>query len=105
MEKDVAEVDTEVDTVVMNPPFGTKVRNKDREFLLKAFSLSKKVFSMHKTSTLDFLVELVKKSAWNLDEVLKFRFMLKQTMPFHSKEKHYVDVCCLCCSHGNVSRR
>lgn len=41
-----------VDTVVMNPPFGTRVKGVDLEFVRRALSVaSTAVYSLHKTST------------------------------------------------------
>lgn len=44
------------DTVVMNPPFGTKRHGIDMQFLFTAINLAKHtVYSMHKTTTRDFI--------------------------------------------------
>ena len=41
-----------VDTVVMNPPFGTRKKGADMEFLSAAMKVaSQAVYSLHKTST------------------------------------------------------
>lgn len=41
-----------VDTVVMNPPFGTRKKGADMEFLSAAMKVaSRAVYSLHKTST------------------------------------------------------
>jgi predicted RNA methylase len=41
-----------IDTVIMNPPFGTRVKNADMIFLKAAFDVaSSSVYSLHKTST------------------------------------------------------
>ncbi|XP_058722376.1 uncharacterized protein LOC131594300 isoform X2 [Vicia villosa] len=43
-----------VDTVVMNPPFGTRKKGADLEFLSAAMKVaSQAVYSLHKTSTRD----------------------------------------------------
>ncbi|MFA4640829.1 METTL5 family protein [Pyrococcus kukulkanii] len=44
---DVSEFSEKVDTVVMNPPFGSQRKHADRPFLLKAFEVSKVVYSIH----------------------------------------------------------
>ena len=41
----------EFDTVVMNPPFGTRNTGIDTIFLLDAMKISSVVYSLHKTST------------------------------------------------------
>ncbi|CAN0900116.1 rRNA N6-adenosine-methyltransferase METTL5 [Linum grandiflorum] len=41
-----------VDTVVMNPPFGTRKKGADMDFLSAALKIaSQAVYSLHKTST------------------------------------------------------
>ena len=44
---DVTEFDRRVDTVVMNPPFGSQRKHADRPFLLKAFEVADVVYSIH----------------------------------------------------------
>ena len=44
---DVSEFSEKVDTVVMNPPFGSQRKHADRPFLLKAFEVSNVVYSIH----------------------------------------------------------
>jgi len=44
---DVSEFDERVDTVVMNPPFGSQRKHADRPFLLKAFEVADRVYSIH----------------------------------------------------------
>ncbi|AMM53283.1 METTL5 family protein [Pyrococcus kukulkanii] len=44
---DVSEFSEKVDTVVMNPPFGSQRKHADRPFLLKAFEVSEVVYSIH----------------------------------------------------------
>jgi hypothetical protein len=41
------------DTILMNPPFGTRNTGIDSQFLIKAMSNAKVVYSLHKTSTRD----------------------------------------------------
>ena len=41
------------DTVVMNPPFGTRNTGIDTAFVLKGMEYSNVVYSLHKTSTRD----------------------------------------------------
>jgi len=44
---DVSEFGERVDTVVMNPPFGSQRKGADRPFLLKAFEVADRVYSIH----------------------------------------------------------
>lgn len=55
-----------VDTVVMNPPFGTKRAGVDIAFLVRAARLaSSTVYSMHKSSTRDYVK--MKTVEWGVD--------------------------------------
>ena len=44
---DVSEFNRRVDTVIMNPPFGSQRRHADRPFLTKAFEVADTVYSIH----------------------------------------------------------
>lgn len=44
---DVSEFSKKVDTVVMNPPFGSQSKHADRPFLIKAFEVADVVYSIH----------------------------------------------------------
>ncbi|WP_297506192.1 METTL5 family protein [Thermococcus sp.] len=46
-EGDVSEFSAKVDTVIMNPPFGSQIKHADRPFLKKAFEISFSVYSIH----------------------------------------------------------
>jgi predicted RNA methylase len=79
-----------VDTVVTNPPFGTKANNAgmDLRFLRAATRLARRaVYSFHKTSTRDFLMRLVQQE-WgykNVKVVAEMKFELPQTYKFHKE--------------------
>ncbi|WP_048055248.1 METTL5 family protein [Pyrococcus sp. NA2] len=44
---DVSSFKVKVDTVIMNPPFGSQRKHADRPFLLKAFEISDVIYSIH----------------------------------------------------------
>lgn len=52
---DVSEFTTKVDTVVMNPPFGSVKARADRVFLRKAVELSSNIYSIHNLKSADFV--------------------------------------------------
>ncbi|CAG2067455.1 unnamed protein product [Timema podura] len=80
------------DTVVMNPPFGTKHnRGIDMEFVRIALSMaSTSVYSLHKTSTRDHV--LTKAADWGVKArvLAQLRFDLPASYKFHRKQS--VDV-------------
>uniref|UniRef100_A0A0B7A7U8 Methyltransferase small domain-containing protein n=1 Tax=Arion vulgaris TaxID=1028688 RepID=A0A0B7A7U8_9EUPU len=75
------------DTVVMNPPFGTKHNQGiDVEFLKAGLLLSRHaVYSLHKTSTREHILK--KASDWGVEAkvLAELRFDLANTFKFHKK--------------------
>lgn len=83
------------DTVVLNPPFGTKDNaGIDMAFLQQALRFTHgAVYSMHKTATRDYIVRRARES-WKVDvQVLsQLKFEIKHQFRFHRKERLYVEV-------------
>jgi len=94
--QDISDFNTKVDLVVQNPPFGTKVRHNDREFLIKAFNVSDLVYSFHKSETKQYILDLSKRKGFIVENYWNFRFPLKATYGFHVKKLKYIDVSCFC---------
>jgi putative methylase len=88
---DITNFDTKVQTVIQNPPFGTKTEHIDRIFLEKAMQVSDNIYSLHKTSTLDFIRRFSEKKGFGINEV-KLGLPLKKTMPFHKQKIKIIDV-------------
>ncbi|KAJ4434811.1 rRNA N6-adenosine-methyltransferase METTL5 [Periplaneta americana] len=82
------------DTVIMNPPFGTKHnRGIDMKFLQTALDLATtSVYSLHKTSTRDHI--LTKAADWGVKaQVLaELRFDLPASYRFHKKQSVDIEV-------------
>jgi len=91
---DVKDFDKRVDTVIMNPPFGTKNEHSDREFLEKAFQIGDVVYSFHKSETKDFIERFSKDKNFKITQVIDFKFPLKATMKFHRKRIERINVSC-----------
>ncbi len=92
--QDVNKFDEQVDLVVMNPPFGVKVRHMDKIFLKKAFKVGKVVYSFHKTESKKFLESFSKDNNFKITNTFDFNFPLKATMSFHSKRIKRISVSC-----------
>ena len=81
-----------VDTVLMNPPFGTKRPHADMEFLQSALRLGNTIYTIHKSSTRKFL------ERWLADHELKFQQILATEMiiphqfNFHKKARKPVEI-------------
>ncbi|KAI9026632.1 methyltransferase-like protein 5-like protein [Phycomyces nitens] len=76
-----------IDTIVMNPPFGTKVKGVDMVLLKKAIEIAgTAVYSLHKTSTRDHIMKKAKE--WGVDcEVLaELKFDVPMMYKFHKKK-------------------
>eukprot|EP00347_Sterkiella_histriomuscorum_P020971 403335756 len=84
------------DTVVMNPPFGTKNNEGiDMKLLSAAIYASKgKVFSLHKESTSKYILKYVKENYPQVEVELmqKIAFDLPNTYKFHKKKNAVTEV-------------
>ena len=83
-----------VDTVITNPPFGTKHNEGiDVQFLKVAVRLARKtVYSFHKTSTRAFLLKLLKGWGLQAEVVAEMKFDIPSMYKFHKQKSVDVDV-------------
>ncbi|CAA2984932.1 methyltransferase 5 [Olea europaea subsp. europaea] len=82
-----------VDTVVMNPPFGTRRKGADMDFLFVALKVaSNAVYSLHKTTTRDHVKRTALRdyNAVSAEVLCELRFDVPQLYKFHKKKE--VDV-------------
>lgn len=91
---DVTEFFTPVDTVVMNPPFGTRDAGADVLFLGRAMAIAKTVYSLHKASTKAYIRDLITKNGFTIFYEKEFKMPLKATMSHHEKKIEHIDVVC-----------
>lgn len=91
---DINDFDEQVDLVVMNPPFGIKVRHMDRIFLKKAFDAAKVVYSFHKSDSKNFVKAFSDDNGFKITDVLDFNFPLKATMSYHTRKIKRIMVSC-----------
>ena len=81
-----------VDTVMTNPPFGTKGDNAgiDIEFVLLACQLARRaVYSFHKTTTRDYVLRTLQTNVSNLHSVnviAEMKFNISNTYQFHQQK-------------------
>ncbi|MBI2564486.1 methyltransferase [Candidatus Woesearchaeota archaeon] len=80
-----------INTIIQNPPFGTKIKHSDKEFLEKALRLAKSVYSIHKASTEMFLRAIAKDYNFNLF-LIPQKELLKKTYLFHTKKREYINI-------------
>lgn len=84
------------ETVILNPPFGTKDNaGIDMHFLEVALKYADKaVYSLHKSSTRDYITRKAKES-WKCKDVqvlAQIKFEIKNQFSFHKKDRMMVDV-------------
>ena len=91
---DINKFNIKCDTVLQNPPFGTKVRHSDRVFLEKAVTLAKVVYSFHKSESKAFVEAFAKDNGFRVSHVWDFDFPLKVSMRHHRKPVRKVKVSC-----------
>lgn len=74
-----------VDTVIMNPPFGTKQnQGADIEFLEVASRIAERaVYSLHKTSTRAYVLKKAKEFGLEGEVIAELRYDLPATYRFH----------------------
>lgn len=102
LHSDVANFDKMVDLVLTNPPFGTKVRHADREFLVKAFEIAPNVYTFSKSECKNFIYRLADKHKYSVIEVMDFAWPLKMSMKHHRKSTKKINVSCFVLEKGKV---
>lgn len=82
------------DTVIMNPPFGTKKNaGMDMKFLKVAVQLSRNVvYSLHKTSTRDYIKKKTKELKVEGKVIAELRYNLESSLRFHKKASVDIEV-------------
>lgn len=82
------------DTVVMNPPFGTKKNSgMDMAFLKIAINLSNhSVYSLHKTSTRNFIQKKAKELNCKGEVIAELRYNIDSSYRFHKKSSKDIEV-------------
>jgi predicted RNA methylase len=81
-----------VDTVLMNPPFGTKQRHSDIRFLEIALALGTVVYSIHKSSTRQYLIRYLQGRAGESERILSTKMAIPHQFDFHRKRIRRVEV-------------
>uniref|UniRef100_A0A1J3IEL4 Methyltransferase-like protein 5 n=1 Tax=Noccaea caerulescens TaxID=107243 RepID=A0A1J3IEL4_NOCCA len=79
-----------VDTVVMNPPFGTRKKGADMEFLSAAMKVaSQAVYSLHKTSTREHIKRAALRdfNAKSAEVLCELRYDLPKLYKFHKRKE------------------
>ena len=98
MDQDISKLEikkgAQVDVVIQNPPFGTKVRHNDILFLEKALETASVVYSFHKSESKGFLERFSFQKNAKITHVWDFKFPLKASFAFHRRQIHRIEVSC-----------
>jgi len=94
LHQDIKDFNKKIDTIIQNPPFGTKDIHADSLFLKKAMQLADNIYSLHKTSTEKFIEKLAEKNSFKIVSRLFFNFPIKHSFKFHKKPVKFVEVTC-----------
>jgi len=89
---DIEKVSGKFGAVIMNPPYGTRTSHADTHFLEKALQLAPGVYSIHKSSTRDFLLHFMTKLGAQVDQVRSMRMDIPHMFEFHEKKRETVEV-------------
>jgi putative methylase len=81
-----------VDTVVMNPPFGTKRPHADTQFLQVAIRIARVAYSIHKTSTREYLEHWFQEHGSTAELLTSTNMEIPHQFSFHKKRRRFVDI-------------
>ena len=101
---DLEAINGEFDTVMMNPPFGTKQRHLDTVFLGKAIRTGAVVYSLHKSSTREYLFRFLRRHGCEVKAVHEYTLEIPMMFEHHRKRKHPVKVDCYRVDTGKASQ-
>lgn len=94
------------DTVLMNPPFGTKKNvGIDMKFISSAFNLARTtVYSLHKTSTRDFIQRKATELGAKAEVFATLHYNLDSSYKFHKKATVDIEVDCWRFDVSNIDK-
>ena len=79
-----------IDTVIMNPPFGSQRKGADRPFLKKALEIGNVIYTIHNKGSYNFIKKFIEPS--KIIFSYKSKFIINKTFFFHNKNKKEIDV-------------
>ncbi len=94
IQADVRQFATPVDTVVQNPPFGTRTRHADKAFLEAAFGHARVIYSFHKSTSGAFIKALCEDRQFKVTHSYEFDFPIKASQLFHRRRLKRIKVTC-----------
>ncbi|HDD63687.1 MAG TPA: RNA methyltransferase [Thermoprotei archaeon] len=87
--------------VIQNPPFGVHRKGYDVLFLSKALELAHIVYTLHKSSTKDYVINYIENKKFVVTELFKESIRIPMMYSFHRKRFHKVNIVALRCERRN----
>jgi len=85
---------SDVDIIVMNPPWGVQSKRADRVILQYAFAQDVEAIHVLHSAKATHLESLAKDNGWEVEGILESKFRLPPTYSHHSKGKAFTDIIC-----------
>ncbi len=79
-----------IDTVIMNPPFGSQNKYADRPFLEKALEFGNIIYTIHNKGSFKFIKRFISPSI--ITNAFCCKFMIPHTFFFHKEDTKNIDV-------------
>ncbi|MBW9221081.1 METTL5 family protein [Methanothermococcus sp. SCGC AD-155-M21] len=76
--------------VIQNPPFGSQKKYADRIFLDRSLEIGDIVYTIHNSSTRDFIINYISKKNRRISNIFESRFRIPKIYNFHSKR--YIEI-------------
>jgi putative methylase len=89
---DLSAIHGTFDTVLMNPPFGTKNRHSDKIFLRKAVEIGAVVYSIHKSATREHIMRYLRRCGCEVNAIHEYQLYVPHMFEHHKKRRHPVAV-------------
>ena len=86
--------DDKIDLVLQNPPFGTRRKHADVEFLVTAMEISSLFYSFHKLETRQFIDDYVNRKGFKITHDWNFDWPIKMALSHHKKKIQRIRVGC-----------
>jgi len=81
-----------VDTVIMNPPYGTKIKKADRPFLLSAFELADVVYTLQPSGVKGVIFALARERGFECEVLARYSMLIPQLYSFHRSRRRRTEV-------------
>jgi len=82
----------QVDTVVMNPPFGSQRKRADRPFIERALNTAQHVHSLHLAVNSNYWESTLARRNLTVEKVQRFNIKLPYTYPHHTRSSNIIEM-------------